>query len=112
MFFDAPGQGVSICRSKCPNGRICHLKSTLARKNKVWKVVEDCESRPPKADTLSFGRQKQRKVAREGKLKEEEQRRTKKGAQTMGKEQFDVSHVEVERRSEWEGFFQEGGAQC
>ena len=79
-------------------------------KQRAWKVVEDCESRPPKADTFSFERHKQRKVAREGKLKEEEQRK-KKGAQTMGKEQFDVSHVEVERRSEWEGFFQEGGAQ-
>ena len=50
-------------------------------------------------------------VAKKKQLKEEGK---KERAQIMGKEQFDASHashVEVERRLEWKGFFQRDGGQ-
>ena len=58
-FIEAPGERISICRSKGPNGELIertydHLIASRSLQGKVknMAVVEDFESRPHKAVTF------------------------------------------------------------
>ena len=67
MMIEAPGEGVSTCRSECPNGEFiegtCDYvidRQSLQRKienMEVWKIFE---SRPHKAVTFFWGRKRLR----------------------------------------------------
>ena len=59
MFIEAPGEGVSTCRSKGPTGEFIERKyddviasHSLQGKIKNMDVVEDFESRPHRAVTF------------------------------------------------------------
>ena len=75
MFTKAPGEGVSTCRSKGPNGEFfertydCVIAShSLQGETNNMEVVADFESRPHKAVTFLEERDKEFQVWREQKM--------------------------------------------
>ena len=72
MFIQAPGEGVSTCRSRGPNCELiertydCGIANhSLQGQTKNMEVVEDFESRPHKAATILAERDKQFQMWRE-----------------------------------------------
>ena len=71
MFFEAPGEGTSICRSAGPNGELIDwtcdhfvASQSLQWQNKNMEVVVDFESKPQKRYVSGGGRQNGSMVAR------------------------------------------------